>query len=359
MKNLICLVIAFLLLNGSQEIPDSLPINKIQVIGSHNSYKRAIDPALLKVLKEKDPNRMKGLEYSHIPIVDQLEMGLCNLEIDVYRDEKGGRYAHPKGLDLAPNQAPYDPDGKMLKPGYKVLHVPDFDFRSDSYTFESLLKKLRNWSEQHPDHYPVFITLETKGGVTGGPGSTDTEALTIQAFDELDRCIEKNLGKKHLITPDDVRGSYATLEEAVIKGNWPTIKAARGKYLFVLDDRDRKRATYMEGHPSLKDRILFINADPGTPEAAVLIRNNAKLPQMKSLVQKGYIIRTRADSDTREARANDKSYFEAACNSGAQIITTDYYLKSTYFDSDYRISFDGEKYIRVNPVFSESMPISK
>lgn len=345
------LAIALAVSGGNQEIPDHLPINKIQVIGSHNSYKRAIDPALFKVLEKHDAERVKGLAYSHIPILDQLEMGLGNLEIDVYRDEKGGRYAHPKGLDLAPNQEPYDPDGEMLKPGYKVLHVPDFDFRTDSYTLESLLKKLRTWSETHPDHYPVFITLETKGGSPSAPGMAATEPLTVQAFDELDQCIVEHLGREHLITPDDVRGYYSTLEEAVLAGNWPTVKAAKGKYLFVLDDRGAKRATYMEGHPSLKGRILFINADPGTPEAAVLIRNNAKLPEIKSLVQQGYIIRTRADSDTKEARANDKSNFEAACNAGAQIITTDYYLKSTYFDSDYRVYFEGEKYIRVNPVF--------
>jgi len=353
MKTFVCFVIAFVLLNGNREIPDSLPINKIQVIGSHNSYKRAIDPALFKVMQEADPNRVKGLAYSHIPILDQLEMGLGNLEIDVYRDEKGGRYAHPKGLDMVPNQAPYDPDGEMLKPGYKVLHVPDFDFRTDSYTFESLLKKLRNWSKDHPDHYPVFITLETKGGGEGRPDITATEMLTVQAFDELDQCIKDNLGREHLITPDDLRGTYATLEEAALNGNWPTIKAAKGKYLFVLDDSGGKRTTYIEGHPSLKDRILFVNADPGTPEAAVLIRNNPNLPEMKSLVQQGYLIRTRADSDTKEARANDKSNFEAACNSGAQIITTDYYLKSTFFESDYRVYFEGEKYVRLNPVFNE------
>lgn len=357
MKAIVCFAIAFVLLSGGPEIPDNLPINKIQVIGSHNSYKSAIDPALFKVLQEMDSNRVMVLDYSHIPILDQLDMGLGNLEIDVYRDTKGGRYAHPKGLEMVPSQAPYDPDGEMLKPGYKVLHAPDFDFRTDSYTFESLLKKLRTWSKEHPGHYPVFVTLEAKGGtgVSGMPGASATEELDEQAFDELDECIVKYLGRKHLITPDDVRGSYATLEEAVSNGNWPTIKAAKGKYLFVLDDKDRKRATYMAEHPSLKGRILFVNADPGTPEAAVLIRNNAKLPEIKSLVQKGYIIRTRADSDTKEARMNDKSNFEAACNSGAQIITTDYYLKSTHFDSDYRVYFEGEKYIRLNPVFKSML----
>lgn len=352
MKMLTCFILVFLAqIIGGHDIPGNTPINKIQVIGSHNSYKRAIDPALFKAMMKKDSARVQGLAYAHIPIEEQLAIGLCNLEIDVYRDEKGGKYAHPKGLDLVPGQPPYDPNGEMLKPGYKVFHIPDYDFRTDAYTLEGILKKLRNWSATHPDHYPVFITLEAKGGE---PGS-GTEELNTKAFDELDETLVRNLGRKYLLTPDDVRGQYATLEDAVLHGNWPTLNAAKGKYLFVLDDKSDKRATYLEGHPSLKGRILFVNAEPGTLEAAVMIRNNPKAPEIKELVQKGYLIRTRADSDTKEARTNDRSGFEAACNSGAQIITTDYYIKSTYFDSPYQVYFEGDKkYIRLNPVTNNS-----
>src|SRR3954462_9688779 len=166
MKALVCLAMGALAFQMSVNpgVPDNTPINKIQVIGSHNSYKRAIDPALFKVFMEKDSNRVRGLAYAQIAIVEQLKMGLNNLEIDCYRDEKGGKYAHPKGLEMAAGQAPYDPNGEMMKPGYKIFHVPDFDFRTDSYTFAGILTKLRNWSKEHPDHNPVFITLEAKGG---------------------------------------------------------------------------------------------------------------------------------------------------------------------------------------------------
>ena len=41
----------------------------------------------------------------------------------------------------------------------------------------------------------------------------------------------------------------------------------------------------------------------------------------------------------------------AACTSGAQIITTDYYQKSTHFASDYSVIFDGNTYFRPNPLF--------
>ncbi len=353
MKYLFSIALIAALLQPGSDLPDNLPINKMQVIGSHNSYKKAIDPALFKMFQVRDSVSASKIDYEHIPLADQLDMGLRNLEIDVYADEKGGKYAHPKGLDWAKGQAPYDPDGIMNEPGFKVFHIPDLDFRSDGLTLKNELHELRAWSEKHPDHYPVFITLEPKDEVPANSMLTTPEKFTGAIFDELDKSLEDNLGKEHLVTPDMVRGNYNTLESAVLHGNWPTLKAARGKFLFILDDNNRKRALYMSGHPSLQGRVLFANADPGTPEAACMIRNNPKAPEIKDLVAKGYIIRTRADSDTKEARMNDKSSFIAACNSGAQIITTDYYLKSTHFTSDYVVYFDGNKYARMNPAFSK------
>lgn len=76
-------------------------------------------------------------------------------------------------------------------------------------------------------------------------------------------------------------------------------------------------------------------------------RDSSKIMQM---VHKGYIVRTRADADTKEARRNDNTRFKVACRSGAQIITTDYYKKSAHFRSDYSVSFDNGKYVRRNPI---------
>jgi len=353
MKNFFILALVLALPALKKDLPQDLPINRLQVIGSHNSYKKAIDPALFRAFQLRDSVNASKIDYEHIPLADQLDMGLLNLEIDVFADEKGGKYAHPKGLDWAKGQAPYDPEGLMNEPGFKVFHIPDLDFRSDGLTFKNILHNLRTWSDKHPDHYPIFITLEAKDEASKNTELTVPEPFTAATFDQLDKTITDDLGKEHLITPDMVRGSYNTLESAVLHGNWPHLKSAKGKFLFILDDREGKRALYIAGHPSLKGRVLFANAEPGTPEAAMMILNNPHAPEIKGLVEKGYIIRTRADSDTKEARLNDRKDFMAACNSGAQIITTDYYLKSTHFKSDYIVHFDGEnKYVRMNPVFS-------
>jgi hypothetical protein len=327
-------------------------MNQIQVIGSHNSYKQAIDPKLFSVLQKADSASFSKIDYEHATLTEQLDLGLLALEIDVYADTNGGKYAHPKGLDMAPGQPAYDAAGLMKEPGFKVFHIQDLDYRSNAPTFKLALQELKKWSLAHPTHNPVFITMNAKSEALKRPGFSVPEPFTPAVFDALDKEIRDYLGADQLITPDQVRGKYATLESAVLHRNWPTLRAAQGKFVFVLDELGEKRATYIQGHPSLKGRVLFADAEPGTPEAAIHIMNNAKkdLGTIKALVQKGYIVRTRADSDTQEARRNDKSSFEAAMQSGAQIISTDYYRPSTHFKSDYVISFPGGKYFQPDPV---------
>lgn len=332
---------------------DNTPINQLQVIGSHNSYKQAIDPNLFNYLAKQDTTGgIYGLEYEHLSIAKQLDMGLRNLEIDVYADKEGGKFAHPKGLAMVKNQPTYDPEGKMMLPGFKMLHVLDIDFRSEFYLFSDCLTALKNWSETNPNHEPIFITLEPKDGNANRWGTTP-EPFTKEVYNELDSVILQYLGKEHLLTPDDVRGNYATLEKAVLHHNWPTLANAKGKFLFILDTKGEKMELYAAGHPSLKNRVIFINATEGKPEAAAMIVNNPEDERIPELVKKGYIIRTRADANTQQARENDYSDFEAAKKSGAQIITTDYYIPSKLFPSTYHIQFDNGKFVRPNPIIGK------
>jgi hypothetical protein len=349
------LLITLLPLSNLNEPGDNIPINRIQVIGSHNSYKKAIDPKLFKILQKADSTSMSKIDYSHISLTEQLNLGLLDLEIDVYADTAGGKYAHPKGLDWAPGQPAYDTEGLMKQPGFKVFHIQDIDYRSNCPTFKLCLQELRKWSDAHPGHHPVFITMNAKDEPMKKSGFTIPDKFTSSIYDKLDKEIADYLGIDHVITPDKVRGGYKTLEEAVLHQNWPTLKQAKGKFIFLLDEGGSKTEVYVAGHPSLKGRVLFTNSEPGTPEAAIHVMNNSKkdLAGIQALVKKGYIIRTRADSDTKEARENDKSSFNAAMQSGAQIISTDYYKKSEYFKSDYVIRFPAGGYFRMNPLFAQ------
>src|SRR5437764_14998420 len=120
--------------------------------------------------------------------------------------------------------------------------------------------------------------------------------------------------KAEIITPDDVRGSHATLEEAIHDGGWPTLGASRGKVLFTLDNEDAIRDAYIAGHPALKGRILFTSSPRGTAEAAFLKLNDAVKDEatIRQAVLDGYIVRTRSDADTVEARSGDVTARDAA-----------------------------------------------
>ncbi len=175
------------------------------------------------------------------------------------------------------------------------------------------------------------------------PGYVQPLPFDAAAFDAWDAELLKGLGREKLITPDDVCGSYSTLEAAVLAQAWPKLSTARGKFFFVLDETGMKLETYVRGHPSLKGRVMFVNADEGRPEAAFRIVNEPKQDwaYIQYLVRSGYYVRTRADADTVEARKNDYTRWRAALISGAQVISTDYYVPDPKLNTGYQVSLPG------------------
>jgi Phosphoinositide phospholipase C, Ca2+-dependent len=338
---------------------DHFRLNQIQVLGSHNSYKQAIDPSLLQLLRKNEPRRYAALEYSHAPLAEQLDLGLRKLEIDVVYDPRGGLYAHPLGLTLLKEAglsagAPYDPEGQMAKPGFKVLHVPDIDFRSHAYTFRGALQQVRAWSDAHPRHLPIMIMMNAKDSGIDLPNAVRPLPFTAAALDAWDAEIREILPPAKLLTPDDVRGEFPTLEAAVLAHAWPTLGKARGRFLFVLDETGEKLETYVKGHPSLRGRVMFVNALEGRPEAAFFVVNDpvGSFHYIQKLVRAGYLVRTRADADTREARQGDYVRMKAAFDSGAQYVSTDYYQPNPDFGTGYQVTLPGGGPGRWNPLLA-------
>ncbi len=357
MLRLLGLLAAFAVFAAAEDPADALGMNQIQSLGSHNSYKEAIDPSLWKLLEQEQPGRFKGLEYSHASMTEQLNLGLRKLEIDVVHDPEGGRFAKPFGLEMVakaglPAGPAFDPDGMMTKPGLKVLHVPDIDFRTNAYTFQQALGELKSWSKAHPRHLPVVVMMNAKEGGIDRPGFTQCLPFDKTAFDAWDAEIRNVFPLEMLIVPDDVRAGYPTLEAAVQAHAWPTLGWARGRFLFVLDESGPKLEIYADGHPSLEGRVMFVNAEEGRPEAAFRVINSPdkSFQQIQHLVRSGYIVRTRADADTREARTGDYSRLRAALASGAQYISTDYYYPNPDFGTGYKVSLPGGGAGRWNPL---------
>jgi len=336
---------------------DRFRLNQMQVLGSHNSYKQPIDPSLFQLLRKKDPKRYTGLEYSHAPLAEQLDLGLRKLEIDVVHDPQGGLYAQPLGLSMVKEAGLaagpiYDPQGEMAKPGLKVLHVPDIDFRSHIYTFREALRQLRSWSDAYPRHLPIVVMMNAKDRGADLPNAVRPLPFDAAALDGWDAEIREILPPAKLLTPDDVRGDFPTLEAAVLAHAWPTLGEARGRFLFVLDETGEKLETYAKGHPSLRGRVMFVNALEGRPEAAFRVINEpiTSFHYIQKLVRAGYLVRTRADADTREARQGDYTRMHAAFDSGAQFVSTDYYRPNPDFGTGYQVKLPDGAAGRWNPL---------
>jgi hypothetical protein len=343
-------------------------INQIQVIGSHNSYHTGVAPSERKLIEQQNPKAMRELDYAHPPLGDQLSSGVRQLEIDVYADSKGGRYSHPLIVDKVreaglPPDPDFDPQHEMDKPGFKVMHVMNFDQRSSCHTFIACLTIIHGWSEQHPHHLPVFILVETKQGRENAPATANgPEPFTSATFDALDAEIRSVFEESEMITPDQVRGSYDTLPEAIQAtgksvsgkaGGWPTLARARGKVIFLMDQKP-VTPVYTAGHLALRGRLIFTNAVPGDPDAAFIEENTPDKKQIDILAREGYLIRTRTDDGTEEARNNDYTRAKIALSSGAQILSTDYPPAEPAKWTGFSITLPHGVIARCNPVTAPS-----
>jgi hypothetical protein len=344
--------------NQAADLDASVRINQIQVIGTHNSYHAGLASGIAKLIQHKNPQAFASLDYAHADLATQLDHGIRQIELDIFADSKGGRYAHPQGpkfvaqAGLSPDPDPYA-DGVMLKPGFKVMHVQDIDYVSNCQPFVACLRIVRNWSLAHPRHVPIFVLVETKQDVPDSSSIpwTTPEHYTAATFDALDAEIRSVFPADELIVPDQVRGSYATLDQAVRSGGWPTLAQARGKVIFLMDQKS-VGPVYLAGHTALRGRVLFTNATPGNPDAAFVEENDGDAATIAALVRQGYLVRTQADSDTVEARANDTRRKDKALVSGAQMVSTDYPQFEPARWSGYFVALPQGVPARCNPVIA-------
>lgn len=346
MRILLIIVLLVFIKGCSKGEEKEARMTDIKVLGSHNSYKLAIDEPLKQMMEEQNPGSVYGLDYSHVSITEQLDLGLRKLEIDVVYDPEGGLFAEPFGYTqlkkMGISVSDFDPDGIMKESGFKVLHVPDVDFRTNCLTFKLCLQEIRAWSLANPDHTPIAVMMNAKDSGVGRSGFIEPLSFDSVAFEAWDQEILDVFKRKELLLPDDVRGGSETLAAAVLTKGWPLLSEAKGKTYFVLDHGGEKLETYIKHHSSLRGRLMFVNAKEGTPEAAFMVINDPirDLEKIKAMVAKGYMVRTRSDANTTQARENDYTQFEAALESGAQIISTDYYLPETLFGTGFHIKLE-------------------
>jgi hypothetical protein len=273
-------------------------VDDLHWLGTHNSY---------HVRPDREIAPGEEADYAHPPLDVQLsKQGIRSLELDTWN-----------------------------APDFPVFHSLIVDTGSTCPTLEECFRTVDRWSDAHQKAQPLVLFVEGKvlpinanpaaqGAIDAAAAEQGITNWDAAGFDRLDALVRRLFGR-NLITPDDVRGKRTTLRDAVVHDGWPTVAQSRGKVLVTLIGRPEELDLYRANAPSLQHRAMFANAKPTNPAAAIISRD---VPDAKAgigaLVRNHFIVKTRADADGIEARANDHTRAEQALRSGAQIIVTDY-----------------------------------
>ena len=278
-------------------LDDVLRVNHIQTKGTHNSYH--VQPE----------TSIPDWDYTHPPLTEQLETwGVRQFELDVHLGDEG--------------EIP-------------VFHVPIFDEGTTCPTLPECLGELRAWSNANRGHVPLSVFIEVKDD----PASAD---FNPARFDDLDAVLEASWPAARRLTPDRLRGQHSTLAEAAADG-WPTLGELRGGVMFVLLDGAEVRDAYLDGHPELEGRQMFVYGRGGEPAGVVDgLDSPTATDAIHTALAAGHLVRTRADSVTE----SDPARRDAAFAVGANWVSTDWPTDA----HDYQVNLPGGSPARCNPV---------
>ncbi|MFK7827521.1 MAG: Ca2+-dependent phosphoinositide-specific phospholipase C [Oligoflexales bacterium] len=265
------------------------PFNTIQVKGSHNSYHQR--PSIPLSL---------GWNYSHPPLQKQFsEHKIRQIEFDLH----------------------WDQENELIN----VFHIPIIDLRSSCKTLGSCFKQMISWSKNHRFHDPIMVLLDIKNSIR-------EKERAFAYLSLIEQQIKDYFPVQNIYTPDELKGTFKNLHTAVTTRGWPSYRSMKGKFLFVLHTKGLLRSVYNMQEPKLDTKLMFSESDGLSSYSAIIIKNDPvqQFDVIKQLVEKGFIVRTRADAGLKHSPLR----IEKAIKSGAQIITTDFLLGSSrgFFD---------------------------
>lgn len=255
----------------------TLRLNHLQAKGTHNSYHL-----------ESKGNTQPEWMYSMPTLTDQLVRdGVRHVELDLHR--------------MA--------DDEPLE----VHHIGLLDPGTTCKLFTDCLKELRAFSDARPAHHALYVQMEIKGGVNDG----NAEAF----FTQLHAEILSVWPRARVLAPDDVKGSFPTIREALATRGWPTLGETRQKIFFAFNESGVLRDLYTHGKKDLDGRLVFVESSPQDPWGAIAIENDpvGDASAIDAALAANMLVRTFGT-----ALGDDPSRNAAALASGAHFVSTDF-----------------------------------
>ncbi|MBM4343179.1 MAG: hypothetical protein FJ100_07345 [Deltaproteobacteria bacterium] len=274
-----------------------LRLHHVQMLGTHNSYHVA-----------KPKPLVAQWDYTHSPLAVQLDQeGVRAFEFDLH----------------------------FVAPGMpiEVKHVPGMDDGTRCATIGDCLGQLKAWSDAHPCHHPLVVTLEAKDELTAED--------VADHLPQLEQQILAAVPGDRLVKPDDLRGSFADLASAAAAGNWPTLGQSRGKLLVIAYDKEELFSKYKKLRPGLQGAPFFVFGKLGDPDTATVLADNPFDPALGKAVQAGCIVRTFPEPTHAESAA--------AFTAGAHVVSTDHPVPKPRMPG-FGVQLPGGAPSRCNPV---------
>ena len=288
--------------------PETLRFNAVQAKGTHNSYhvepERPIHPSH---------------RYTQPPLDAQLaEHGVRQFELDVHARVEGG---------------------------FNVLHLPVIDPETTCLALEDCLATTLAWSRAHPTHFPILIWIEPKDELSAPANGHQVNSVAVMPT--LDPAILSVVPRRHIFTPSDLRGDFASERDAIMNAGWPTLDQMRGKLVFAMLDGGRHRDSYLAGTDD--GRIIFVDPDsPEDPHAAIFKINNGSSAEARARVEEGFIVTSNVDSADDTPENNARRRAEALAN-GVQFLSSDFPAPLDANDMNWLMIPEGNP-VRCNPV---------
>lgn len=310
--------------NLKAELAAGIKFNELSFLATHNSYQT---PALdeLKTMY----SGLSDLTFGYIDaatgdfwsetLTDQLNCGLRSFEMDIET---------------------FDRDGEI---SFTCMHSPYLDMTTSCYDFALALKEISMWSDNNPKHLPITIIIEPK---TIFIPLEDMKFFNIDYAKAFDGVLRESLGDK-LFTPADMLRDYSSFGEMRAADDWCKVEDMLGKVVILLHETNITEK-YIALDPSIKSQAMFPMLRPKDVDrdctSFIICNEPDELLEINDevILQKKIMVRTRADSFTDVTRERHDQAFATDAN----IISTDYPVRTDLTEGSYYLSFGGYTTVR-------------